>query len=157
GRSASQARSRSLPTARPCRWRWTRRFTLRVRARCSCEPVPASPLCGHARTVHRSSTAGSTDQVTHPPVLSVVMPAYNEAEYLENSVRELHDGLTARGLDFELLIVENGSTDGTPELAQRLASHYSGVRVLTCAVANYGAALREGLTAARGELVITFD
>ena len=41
-------------------------------------------------------------------VLSVVMPAHNEAAYLETAVREVHEGLRAGGLDFELLVVENG-------------------------------------------------
>jgi glycosyltransferase involved in cell wall biosynthesis len=90
-------------------------------------------------------------------VLSVVMPAHNEAGYLETAVGEVHDGLSARGLEFEVLIVENGSTDDTPEIARRLAADYPGVRVLSRAIANYGAALREGLTASRGEFVITFD
>jgi glycosyltransferase AglD len=90
-------------------------------------------------------------------VLSVVMPAHNEAGYLELAVTEVHDGLRARGLDFELLIVENGSTDRTPEIARRLAADHERVRVLSRSVANYGAALREGLTASRGEAVVTFD
>jgi glycosyltransferase AglD len=85
------------------------------------------------------------------------MPAHNEAGYLETAVREVHDGLRARGLDFELLVVENGSTDGTAEIARRLAADYAGVRVSSRAVANYGAALREGLTTSRGEFMVTFD
>lgn len=85
------------------------------------------------------------------------MPAHNEAGYLELAVTEVHNGLRARGLDFELLIVENGSTDGTLEIAHRLAADYERVRVLSRPVANYGAALREGLTASRGEIVVTFD
>jgi glycosyltransferase involved in cell wall biosynthesis len=90
-------------------------------------------------------------------VLSVVIPAYNEAGDLETTVHELHDGLRARNLDFELLVVENGSTDETPEIARRLAAEYEGVRVSSLDVANYGAALREGLTTARGEYAVTFD
>lgn len=90
-------------------------------------------------------------------MLSVVIPAYNEAGDLETTVGEVHDGLRARGLDFELLVVENGSTDATSEIARRLTADYSGVRVSSLDVANYGAALREGLTAARGEFVVTFD
>jgi glycosyltransferase involved in cell wall biosynthesis len=85
------------------------------------------------------------------------MPAHNEAEYLETAVREVHDGLRARDLDFELLVVENGSTDGTLALAHKLARAYPGVRVISRPVANYGAALREGLTASTGELALTFD
>jgi glycosyltransferase involved in cell wall biosynthesis len=90
-------------------------------------------------------------------VLSVVMPAHNEAGYLETAVREVHDGLRARGHDFELLVVENGSIDGTPEIARLLAAEYSGVRVSSRPVANYGAALREGVLASRGEFVVTLD
>jgi glycosyltransferase involved in cell wall biosynthesis len=90
-------------------------------------------------------------------VISVVIPAHNESGYLETAVREIHDGLRARGLDFELLVVENGSTDGTPDIARRLNADYSQMRVTSLPVANYGAALRDGLTASRGEVVITFD
>jgi glycosyltransferase involved in cell wall biosynthesis len=85
------------------------------------------------------------------------MPAHNEAGYLETAVTEVHEGLKARGLAFELIIVENGSTDDTPEIARRLAADSERVRVLSRPVANYGAALREGLTASRGEFVVTFD
>jgi glycosyltransferase involved in cell wall biosynthesis len=90
-------------------------------------------------------------------VLSVVMPAHNEAEYLETAVREVHDGLRARDLDFELLVVENGSTDGTLEIAHKLAREYTGVRAISRPVANYGAALRDRLIASTGELALTFD
>lgn len=85
------------------------------------------------------------------------MPAHNEAGYLETAVREVHDGLRARRIDFELIVVENGSTDHTPEIARGLAVDLTGVRVLSRPHANYGAALREGMTASRGELVATFD
>jgi glycosyltransferase involved in cell wall biosynthesis len=85
------------------------------------------------------------------------MPAHNEADYLETAVREVHHGLTARGLDFELLVVENGSTDATAEIAQQLTSRYPNTRVKSRPIANYGAALREGIIDSRGELVVTFD
>jgi glycosyltransferase AglD len=90
-------------------------------------------------------------------VLSVVMPAHNEATDLETAVRDVHEALHARGLDFELLVVENGSTDDTREIARQLAGKYPNVRVSSRPVANYGAALREGLMSARGEFVVTFD
>jgi glycosyltransferase involved in cell wall biosynthesis len=90
-------------------------------------------------------------------VLSVVMPAHNEAAYLEIAVREVHEGLRARGLDFELLVVENGSTDDTLEIARRLASRYPNVRVSSRPVANVGAAQREGYIGSRGEFVVYFE
>jgi glycosyltransferase involved in cell wall biosynthesis len=97
---------------------------------------------------------GWTERV---PVLSVVMPAHNEESYLEAAVREVHDGLRARGHDLEVIVVENGSTDGTLAIARRLADSIGGLRALSRPVADYGAALREGMLAARGELVVTFD
>jgi glycosyltransferase involved in cell wall biosynthesis len=85
------------------------------------------------------------------------MPAHNEAAFLETAVREVHEGLSARGLDFELLVVENGSIDATREIARQLASKYPNIHVSSRRVANYGAALREGLIGARGEFAVTFD
>ena len=48
------------------------------------------------------------------------MPAYNEAELLETSVAEVVDGLRTRGLAFEVVVVENGSRDETPAIADQI-------------------------------------
>lgn len=90
-------------------------------------------------------------------MISVVMPAFNEADFLESSLREIVAGLAARGLEAEILVVENGSTDGTPALAARLARELPGVRALSLPCADYGAALRAGFLAAHGDLVANFD
>jgi glycosyltransferase involved in cell wall biosynthesis len=90
-------------------------------------------------------------------VLSIVMPAHNEHALLESSVGDVGDGLRASGRAFELLVVENGSADGTLALAQRLADDVPEVRVHTLPEADYGQALRTGLLAATGDVVITFD
>ena len=84
-------------------------------------------------------------------VLSVVMPAHNEAGYLETAVREVDEGLRARGHELEILVVENGSTDDTLAIGRRLAEALPSVLVSTRPVADYGAALRDGILAARGE------
>jgi glycosyltransferase involved in cell wall biosynthesis len=90
-------------------------------------------------------------------VLSIVMPAHNEAGYLETAVREIDKGVRARDHEYEILVVENGSTDDTLAIGQRLADELPAVRVSTRAVADYGAALRDGILAARGDLIVTFD
>ena len=97
------------------------------------------------------------DSTEDAPVLSVVMPAHNEASYLESAVREVDDGLRARGHDLEVIVVENGSTDDTLAIARRLADTTADLRVSSRPVADYGAALRDGMLAARGELIVTFD
>ena len=54
-------------------------------------------------------------------MLSVVMPAHNEAGYLETAVTDVDEGMRARGHELEILVVENGSTDHTLAIARRLA------------------------------------
>ena len=90
-------------------------------------------------------------------MLSIVMPAHNEQDLLEASVREVVAGLRREGEAFEVLVVENGSRDGTRELAHRLAGELGELRVATLARADYGRALQTGLLDARGEVVVTFD
>jgi len=89
--------------------------------------------------------------------VSVVMPAFNEAEILESSVRAVVEGLRSRGRNFELILVENGSTDGTAAIADRLAGGDPEVRAEHRAEADYGRALRAGLLAAQGDVVVNFD
>jgi len=89
-------------------------------------------------------------------LFSVVIPLYNEEEILVDAVEELHGELTHRfaGNDFEILLVENGSSDATPSLCAELDARYSGVRALHCPQPDYGAALKMGILEARGEYVV---
>jgi glycosyltransferase involved in cell wall biosynthesis len=91
------------------------------------------------------------------PHISVVMPAYNEAEILDSSVRAVVDGLRARGAQFELLIVENGSTDATLAIAKALSGELGEIRVEHRDEADYGRALQAGLLGALGDAVVNFD
>jgi glycosyltransferase involved in cell wall biosynthesis len=89
--------------------------------------------------------------------LSVIMPAHNEEPYLAGAVTEVIDGLHKRRIDFEVIVVENGSTDGTAALAGRLDADHVEVRALSRPEADYGLALRAGFLAATGDLVCNFD
>src|SRR6476646_8386463 len=90
-------------------------------------------------------------------MISVVVPAYNEAALLGTAVRDMVDGIRALDEDFELHIVENGSTDGTPTIAARIAEAVPEVEVHSMRTANYGEALRTGLVASRGDVAVIFD
>ena len=90
-------------------------------------------------------------------LLSVVMPAYNEAALLESSVCAVADGLRAANRRFELMIVENGSTDATRTIAQALADELAEVDVRVLPRADYGEALRTGVLESTGDVVATLD
>ena len=92
-----------------------------------------------------------------PIHISVVMPAFNEAEILETSAKTVVEGLRARGEPFEVIVVENGSTDDTAAIADGLAGHVPELRVEHLDVADYGQALRTGLLCATGDAVVNFD
>jgi glycosyltransferase involved in cell wall biosynthesis len=85
------------------------------------------------------------------------MPAHNEEGLLEQTVAELAAALDKRQLAFELLIVENGSTDDTVGAARRAAETEPSVRLLTRGRADYGAAMRMGILDALGAVVVVFD
>jgi glycosyltransferase involved in cell wall biosynthesis len=85
------------------------------------------------------------------------MPAFNEATIIERSLGELLDGLRSRGEPFEIVVVENGSTDETAAIAAVVAARNPEVRVLHREHADYGNALRQGLLDARGDIVVNFD
>jgi glycosyltransferase involved in cell wall biosynthesis len=91
------------------------------------------------------------------PRVSVVMPAFNEAEILASSVKSVVDGLRVRGESFELLVVENGSSDDTLAIAHMIAADVAEVRVEHRDEADYGRALRAGLLDAIGDAVVNFD
>jgi glycosyltransferase involved in cell wall biosynthesis len=85
------------------------------------------------------------------------MPAHNEEELLGSSVAEVTAGLRERDLSFEVIVVENGSHDDTRAIAEGLAATSPEVRLSTLPRADYGRALRTGLVAATGDVVVNFD
>jgi glycosyltransferase involved in cell wall biosynthesis len=90
-------------------------------------------------------------------VLSIVLPAHNEQDYLEAAVDEVVKGLRDRACLFEVLVCENGSTDHTVELAMALAARFPEVRLISLPHADYGRALRAGFLASTGEVIANFD
>ena len=90
-------------------------------------------------------------------MISVVMPAHDEEPFLASAVGEVVNGLRSVGRAFEIVVVENGSTDATAAVAAGLAAEYPEVRTLSLAQADYGNALRHGFLAAEGRAVAIFD
>lgn len=86
------------------------------------------------------------------PDLTILMPCLNEAETLETCIDKATAWSKTSGLDVEVLIADNGSTDGSQAIAEE-----RGARVLTVAERGYGAALYWGCRGARSEWIIFAD
>ena len=87
-----------------------------------------------------------------PIALSIVMPCLNEAETLARCIEKARSGIEKSGLPGEVLIADNGSTDGSIEIAEGL-----GARVVRISEKGYGSALRGGIEAALGKWIIMGD
>ncbi len=92
------------------------------------------------------------------PDVSVVVPVYDEAASLPELTAWIDRGARAEGLTYEIVMVDDGSDDGSWEVIERLAAQYPAVRAVGFA-RNYGksAALYCGFAEARGEVVFTMD
>lgn len=101
------------------------------------------------------SAAASRDAPTRDvPAFSLVLPCYNEEDCLEQTVPPLAAELAAAGIDAELILVDNGSTDGTSQVIGRLIDR--GLPVVKAAVPvnqGQGLGIRTGLEQARAAIV----
>jgi glycosyltransferase involved in cell wall biosynthesis len=92
------------------------------------------------------------------PSLSVFLPSYNEAENIERVSEQAIAVLESLGADYELIIVDDGSSDGTGRIADRIAAKNKNIKVIHHPTnLGYGAALQSGFGAATKELVFYTD
>lgn len=84
------------------------------------------------------------------PFLSVIIPAHNEENRLPDTLEQIFAFLAKQSFTYEVLVVENGSSDKTLELAQKFAEQNASLRVLQ-SERGKGAAVKQGMLAANGE------
>jgi glycosyltransferase involved in cell wall biosynthesis len=89
-----------------------------------------------------------------PLALSVILPAYNEEVLLDGCVRQLHGALHTLGVSAEIIVVDDGSRDRTPQIADGLAADLAGVVVCHQSNQGIGGAFRTGVARAVGDYLI---
>jgi glycosyltransferase involved in cell wall biosynthesis len=115
-------------------------------------------MANESSTMKLDTTTPSTEalmqrSVPHEPIeLSVVMPCLNEHETVGVCVRKAIASLRQAGISGEVILADNGSTDGSVEIAQA-----EGARVVHVAEKGYGNALKGGILAASGQYVLMAD
>ncbi|HET9359709.1 MAG TPA: glycosyltransferase family 2 protein [Vicinamibacterales bacterium] len=87
-----------------------------------------------------------------PVEVSVVIPCLNEADTLATCIRKASDGMARAGINGEIVVADNGSTDDSPAIARA-----AGARLVPVAERGYGAALMGGIDAARGRFIVMGD
>jgi glycosyltransferase involved in cell wall biosynthesis len=99
-----------------------------------------------------TTTFTPTSDATSGIELSVVMPCLNEAETLATCIRKAQRAMAEHGIAGEVIVADNGSTDGSQDIAAQL-----GARVIPVERKGYGSALMGGIAAARGRYVLMGD
>eukprot|EP00056_Hartaetosiga_gracilis_P005480 m.1227 g.1227 ORF g.1227 m.1227 type:complete len:301 (+) comp1217_c0_seq1:32-934(+) len=90
--------------------------------------------------------------------ISLVIPAYNEIERAPSMLKETHNYLTSVDMTFEMIVVDDGSSDGTAAMAQEFANSHEHVYVLKLAQnRGKGGAVRLGMLSARGHRMLMVD
>ncbi len=100
---------------------------------------------------HSESSSLSTG-VAQPVELTILLPCLNEAETIEICIRKAKESAAREGVSTEVLVADNGSTDGSKEIARRL-----GAVVIDVPTRGYGSALQAGIAAASGTYILMCD
>ena len=103
-------------------------------------------------TERLQAVAVPADDPARPPLVSVVIPCLNEAETITECVSRARKALADNDLPGEVIVSDNGSNDGSPELATE-----AGARVIHEPRRGYGSAYLAGFAAARGEYIVMAD
>lgn len=100
----------------------------------------------------------SATQQTSPPLVSLVIPTYNERGNIERLVQELTEAFDRKRITTEIIVVDDNSPDGTGQLAEELRQRYPNLSVVHRAgKLGLATAVTDGFAKARGELLAVMD
>ncbi len=91
--------------------------------------------------------------------ISIVIPVHNEEEIIEGEVKGILTSLAKElpALDYEILLVENGSKDRTKQIAEKLSSEVPRIKIISLPLPSYGGALKTGILRSQGDVVVIFN
>jgi dolichol-phosphate mannosyltransferase len=90
-------------------------------------------------------------------LLTVVMPAYNEENNIKSSIKAIYENISRMTPDFELLVINDGSTDNTGQIIDVLSRKYKKIRIIHhCMNMGFGYTIKEGIRLAKGEYFTQF-
>ena len=101
--------------------------------------------------------AGERTPSAEAPFLSIIIPAYNEERRLPGSLDKILAYLAQQPYTAEVIVVENGSSDGTAAVVERFRAEHPSVRLMRAKTRGKGNAVREGMEAARGQWLFMAD
>ena len=108
-------------------------------------------------TTQTMTQTNATDTEVHYPPFTIVIPCYNEEEAIENTLRDIVTNLKAHR-DYEIVVVDDGSNDGTASSLRSLAPDIRNLRMIRHEQnRGYGAALKTGIRAAKNDLIVITD
>jgi glycosyltransferase involved in cell wall biosynthesis len=116
------------------------------------------PLCYPALLRRTPTEHPEVSSVANYPSISLFFPAWNEEDYVERAVTRALDVLPRLTDDFEIIVVNDASTDRTQEIAEGLAAKIPQLKVITHPVnLKLGGAMRTGLSASTKDIVVYSD
>jgi dolichyl-phosphate beta-glucosyltransferase len=130
----------------------------RAGARVPVMPRPRPASAG--RPVHagkRTLTLAPRAALVIDPLLTLVIPAYNEESRLPESLSRISEALEIRGEPYEVLVVVNGSTDRTADVVKAAADRDANIRLIVTSLRGKGRAVKIGITEARGDRIVFAD
>jgi glycosyltransferase involved in cell wall biosynthesis len=92
-----------------------------------------------------------------PTFLSVIIPAYNEERRLANNLKQVMEYFGAQNYTSEVILVDDGSSDRTPEIVKELEKEYCTLRLMSVAHGGKGHACKQGVFSSRGQWLFLCD